>query len=364
MTEKNFINKQELESIYQKIQALDKKCQELEKANQRIIVTGSKSNPQPKPINISEEELINIYNYTPQILAEYAVTVSITADTYRKKTQGNIYLEYTNNGYYWVILREQNKEIFYHLVPNLDRTLKLYRLQNQLKSLFIIQGEIDSNNNNFTIEKLANVQILASGYSWQLMDKGIIKIGIFSPINKLLNELQKINTQSGKIPNNITNLLSLIKEDHQNLGILQDQQKKVEKYVFETINKFLELKNKLEESIKKLEVNFNIQKQEIQQVKYKEENSNQQINLIDKRNNDLQKSFDMLSVHIDKLVSIVQEEHKNLGIVQNQQQNLEKYIVETINKFLELKNKLDTNIAELEIKLNYQKEEIKQLKNK
>lgn len=92
MIDKILINKQELESIYQKIQAFDKKCQELEKANQRIIVTGSKSQPQPKSINISEKELINLYSYTPQILREYATPVSITADTYREKTLGNIYL--------------------------------------------------------------------------------------------------------------------------------------------------------------------------------------------------------------------------------------------------------------------------------
>jgi hypothetical protein len=311
----NSFNSQEVESIYHKFQQIDKKLQDLEKANQRIIVTGGKSQPQPKPINISEEELINIYNYTPQILGEYATPVSITADTYREKTVGNIYLESTINGYYWVILREENNEKFYYLVPNGDRNLKLYRLQNQLNSLFIIQGQVESNQNNLSIEKFANLQILPSGYSWQLLDKGIIKIAKPSSINKLLNELQKINTQSGEVPTNITNLLSLVHEDHQNLDILKHKQKNLEKYVFETINKFLELKNKLEESINKLKINLNEEKQEVRQLKQKEENYSQQINLMNKRIKDLKHSLNNLSVIIASLQQNRSQNQENINTV-------------------------------------------------
>ncbi|WP_144051482.1 hypothetical protein [Geminocystis herdmanii] len=353
-----------LKKVYQKIQALDKKCQELEKANQRIIVTGSKSQPQPKPINISEEELINVYNYTPQILAEYVITVSVTADTYRQKTAGKIYLESTNNGYYWVILREEGNEKFYHLVPNGNRQINLHRFQNKLKSLFVIQGKIESNNNNLIIEKLANLEILPSGYLWQLLDKGIIKIDKPSSINKLLNELQKINTQSGAVPNNITNLLSLVHEDHQNLVILIEQQKNSEKYIFDTINKFLQFKDKLEVTTNKLEIDFNNQKQEIKQLENKEGQNNQQINLIDKKMNELKESMQILLKNVSTLSSITQEDHNNLGTLTDKHKNLEKFTIETVNKFLELKDRLDTKIAELEIKLNYQKEEIRQLKNK
>ncbi|MGI0480961.1 hypothetical protein ACN4EE_09225 [Geminocystis sp. CENA526] len=353
-----------LKKVYQKIQALDKKCQELEKANQRIIVTGSKSQPQPKPINISEEELINVYNYTPQILAEYATPVSETADSYRRKSPDNIYVEYANNGYYWVILREENNERFYYLVPNGNRQINLHRFQNNLKSLFIIQGKIQSNNSNLTIEKLANLEILPSGYSWQLLDKGIIKIDKPSSMNKLLNELQKINTQSGEVPNNISNLLSLVHEDHQNLIIVTEGQKKLEIYIFDTINKFLKLKDKLEVNTNKLEVNVNHQQQEIKQLKNKEEQNNQQINLIDQKTNKLKESMQILLDNVSSLSSITQEYHQNLGNLTDKHKNLEKFTIETVSKLLELKDKLDTKIAELEIKLNYQKEEIRQLKNK
>lgn len=364
MTDKIFINQQELETIYQKIQALDKKCQELEKANQRIIISGGKSNPQPKRINLSEEELINIYNYAPNILAEYATPVSETADSYRRKSPENIYLEYTNNGYYWVILREENNERFYHLMPNLDRNLKLYRLQNKINSLFVIQGKIEPNNHNLTIEKLANLEILPSGYSWQLLEKGTIKIGKPSSMNKLLNELQKINTQSGEVPNNISNLLSLVHEDHQNLIMLTEGQKKLEKYIFDTINKFLQLKDKLEINTNKLEVNVNNQQQEIKQLENKEEQNNQQINLTDQKTNKLKEFIQILLEDVSSLSSTTQEYNQNLGTLTDKHKNLEKFVIETVNKLLELKDKLDTKIAELEIKLNYQKEEIRQLKNK
>ncbi|WP_017296353.1 hypothetical protein [Geminocystis herdmanii] len=173
----NPFNSQDLESIYYKFQQIDKKLQELEKANQRIIVTGSKSNPQPKPINISEEELINIYNYTPQILAEYASPVSITADTYRRKSQENIYLESTINGYYWVILTENAEDKFYWLVLNGNRKIDLHRFQNQIISLFNIIYEDDKKTNRNIIPaliKLSQLEILPSGTTWKLKEKGCI----------------------------------------------------------------------------------------------------------------------------------------------------------------------------------------------
>lgn len=169
--------------IYQKIQDIDKQLKELQKASQRIIISGGKSNPQPKPINIAEGDLINLYNYAPQILAEYATSVSITAETYRNKNQGKIYLEYTINGYYWVILREQNNKIFYHLLPNGNKQINLHRLQNQLELLFIIEGQKESNN-DFSLEKLGYLVIEPSGNLWQLTNKGIIKINTIVPIKK------------------------------------------------------------------------------------------------------------------------------------------------------------------------------------
>ncbi|WP_373481077.1 hypothetical protein [Geminocystis sp.] len=59
----NISNSEPLNQIYHKFQEVDKKLKELEKATQKVIVTGGKSHPQPKPINVTEEELINIYNY-------------------------------------------------------------------------------------------------------------------------------------------------------------------------------------------------------------------------------------------------------------------------------------------------------------
>jgi WD40 repeat protein len=174
------------------------------------MVTGSHVNKLPKALRLSEEKLINLYNYAPQILREYAVPVSVTAETYQKKTN-NIDLEYGINGYYWVILSEQNFSKNYYLFPNGDKKINFYRLENQIESLFTIKGNISAQDHNFTLEKSAQIEILPSGKIWQLITKGIIEIEEKSAAKELLLELAKITNLQGEIPATLQELLTLLK---------------------------------------------------------------------------------------------------------------------------------------------------------
>jgi hypothetical protein len=200
------INDQELLPIYQKIQQIDKKLKELEIANQRIIVTGGKSNPQPKPLPIDKDELINIYNYAPQILAEYATPVSVTAESYRKKTGKTIYLEHTINGYYWVILTQDEKEQNYWLLPNGNKNIRFYRLKEQIRLLFTLKGSKQFRTNILTMTKLSRLKIEPSGLLWQLVEKGCIE-NKRSEITNLKKTIQQ------DLEDNLTHFVNNLTED-------------------------------------------------------------------------------------------------------------------------------------------------------
>jgi len=201
----------ELEAIYSKFQEIDKQLNKLEKATQKVIITGGKSNPQPKPINVTPEELINLYNYTPQILSAYATPVSINAQTYRQKEPDQIELEYTISGYYWVILIESQEGKYYYLVPNGNLKINFSRLRNYLELLFLLQGNFLNNGNEFILTKLAKLEILPSGETWILKEKGEIFSKI-SPGDLLLKELEKFKDNEDKIPDNIEKLLTVLKD--------------------------------------------------------------------------------------------------------------------------------------------------------
>lgn len=201
----------ELEAIYSKFHDIDKQLNKLEKATQKVIITGGKYHPQPKPININEQELINLYNYTPQILSIYATPVSINAQTYRQKEPEQIALEYTISGYYWVILLENQEGKHYYLVPNGNLKINFSRLKNYLELLFLLQGDFVDNGNEFVLRKLGKLEILPSGETWILKQKGEIFSKI-SPSDLLLKELEKFKDNEDKIPDNLDKLLTILND--------------------------------------------------------------------------------------------------------------------------------------------------------
>lgn len=131
-------NNNNFEPIFNYIEILEKRINKLEK--KEVIITGALESKHPKPLNISLEKLIDLYNDVPQILAEYAVEASLTAESYRKETEGKFILEYTPNGNYWVILIDNKQEKNYYLLPNGNIKLRLYRLKT-INYLFKLQGE-------------------------------------------------------------------------------------------------------------------------------------------------------------------------------------------------------------------------------
>ncbi|WP_330202444.1 hypothetical protein [Cyanobacterium sp. Dongsha4] len=198
----------ELEEIYKKFHEINIKLQELEKKADRIIITGGKLDKQPKAINITLEELVNIYNYIPQILSEYATPVSLSIKTYREKTE-DIELDYQDNGYYWVILLENQGIKNYYLLPNGNKKINFIRLQNYINFLFTLHGNCLDIGNNFSLIKCADLEILPNGLSWILREKGEI-ISKITPSDLLLKELINFQGEDKKIPDGISKLLDVL----------------------------------------------------------------------------------------------------------------------------------------------------------
>ncbi|WP_324281551.1 hypothetical protein VKI21_06705 [Cyanobacterium aponinum UTEX 3222] len=229
----------ELEEIYKKFHEINIKLKKLEKKADRIIVTGGKLNKQPKQINITLEELINIYNYIPQILSEYATPVSLSAKTYREKIE-EIELDYQHNGYYWVILLENQGIKNYYLLPNGNIKVNFARLQNYINFVFILHGNFLDIGNNFSLIRCATIDILPNGLSWILKAKGEI-ISKISPSDLLLKELVKFQDKDKQIPDNISKLLDLLDSYYNETLKIKDRLYIESENIIELEEKFVQL---------------------------------------------------------------------------------------------------------------------------
>ena len=205
------LDAESLNSIYTKIQELDQKIKEIEN-NRNLIVTSANNKYQLNPLQITPEELIDIYNYAPILLKEYAIPVSVNRNIYNNYVSRKTYLQADITGYYWVIVIEEDHGKNYFLVPNGNKRLNLHRLQSQVNLLFTFKGEKPSLNSSFTLEKLGQMEILPSGNEWEFRQKGSIQIGKSSSGIKLLNELENITNENGEIPKSLEELLKLVEK--------------------------------------------------------------------------------------------------------------------------------------------------------
>ncbi|WP_017296360.1 hypothetical protein [Geminocystis herdmanii] len=207
-------NNSELEKIITYVQKLEKRLKQLE-SKEAIIVQGFLQNQQPKPLKISVDKLINLYNDIPHILTEYAIEVSLTSQSYRQKTlDRTIILEKVVKGNYWVILLENMEINNYYLLPNGNRKIKVYKLQT-INNLFNLKGLKNSNEEEFTLIKPCQLNILSSGKEWEMKEKGELLIGKKSPLQNLTLELEKLTKNEKEIPASLQQLLNILSKINQ-----------------------------------------------------------------------------------------------------------------------------------------------------
>lgn len=211
----------DLEKIFSYVENLEKRLQILE-SKEAVIITNALKAKQVKPLDLTVEKLIDIYNDVPQILTEYAVEVSLTAESYRKKTNKQIILEKVVNGNYWVILLEENLNKNYYLLPNAEKKLKIHRMDS-INYLFELQQNKNLTNDNFYLTQPALISIYPSGNEWLLEKKGLLSLTKNISVSKLESPLTSINPNSEKINSNMPELSNLLESQELQLQELQSE---------------------------------------------------------------------------------------------------------------------------------------------
>ncbi len=234
-------NNSELEKIFTYVQKLEKRISELE-SKEAIIINTNPLDNQIKPLNLSLDKLIDIYNDIPQLLIEYGKRVSLQAESYRSPDKNNLIVEQTTRGKYLVILIENNLNKKYYLIPNFSSKLKIHRLKS-LTLLFTIQGNRDKISPKLNLITPTELEILPSGKQWQVNKQGKLSVEEDSPLVKVMSELEKVIYEEKQTPESIEKLLNILQQINQRnsqlneqIKILDDRIKKLEPDYCQLIN--------------------------------------------------------------------------------------------------------------------------------
>ena len=139
--------------------------------NDSVMVTGAWKVPKIIPTNISELEIIKVYNDVPKVLFKNSIVTELTEESYREDNRDqSIILEFDQYGKYWLIVSDENN-VF--VLPAMDIKLHIYKLKSIAK-VFDFQGT-PSMENHCLLIKPAKVQSLPSGREWKLEQKGILE---------------------------------------------------------------------------------------------------------------------------------------------------------------------------------------------
>lgn len=129
----------------------------------------------PKPlqrVKLSSNQVVELYNNIPQILAPIAIKTHLTAKSYRNSNNG-IWLERSPQGKYWLIptySEKQQSQDF--LVPAGDIEINFAKLK-KLNILFDIA--LDHNKEyTFFLQEPGQLKLHSSGQVWHLEKKGIL----------------------------------------------------------------------------------------------------------------------------------------------------------------------------------------------
>ena len=149
-----------------------------------VIVTGNLQTEQITPLNISESELVQVYNEFPKVLFKNSIIAELTTKSYREYRQNEpVFLEEDENGKYWIILCNPDHIL---LVPNINIKSKIHKLKTVAK-LFDFHGETPLLDTHFILIKPAKVSSLPNGKEWKLEEKGILEFS--DPFSQIKFEL-------------------------------------------------------------------------------------------------------------------------------------------------------------------------------
>lgn len=192
---------QNLEPLIEKLNQLEDKINSLEKSRESenytaelknaVRVEGAVNLPQLCKLNLSTSKLVEIYNDVPEVLASSAIEVTLTPETYRGNTYGEIFVEKFRNGNYWAIAKDN---VNYWLVPKGNIKINTHK-QKTLKSLFTFEGNQLDQDFRFTLVKPATASVMPNGKSWKLQEGGILDFNNVPFSSQLETELVDIRQE-------------------------------------------------------------------------------------------------------------------------------------------------------------------------
>ncbi|ELS04103.1 WD40 repeat-containing protein [Xenococcus sp. PCC 7305] len=203
-------------------------------------VTGALEVKKNDKLNITETELINTYINSPQILENVAIRASLTAESYRQKTSGIIYLEPTDNGNYWIIATLDGD---YWLVPK-DNIFINTPVMKTLQLMFNCQEYQERKTKEFILNRPGKLSLLANGKEWKLEEMGELYFGHSqSKASFLESEIEQIKKEREKLELQIKEVQNYITKKNNSLGLKTSDVKIQE--LFEEVQ---EIKNRISKS--------------------------------------------------------------------------------------------------------------------
>ena len=146
-------------------------------------------------ISLSEDELIEAYNYAPRVLSRKAIKVSKIDLKGGRSSNSGVLLGEERNGNYWVMVTEKGD---YWLLPKVNFRINSFN-KDTVKSLFKFNGSLSEDAREFMLVELAKVSLTPGGDQWQLEERGVLDFGGNSQLFQLQSELEGVKEEREKL---------------------------------------------------------------------------------------------------------------------------------------------------------------------
>ena len=146
-------------------------------------------------ISLSEDELIEAYNYAPRVLSRKAIKVSKIDLKGGRSSNSGVLLGEERNGNYWVMVTEKG---CYWLLPKANFRINSFN-KDTVKSLFKFNGSLSEDAREFILVELAKVSLTPGGDQWQLEEQGMLDFGGNSQLSQLQSELERVKEEREKL---------------------------------------------------------------------------------------------------------------------------------------------------------------------
>ena len=145
-------------------------------------------------ISLSEDELIEAYNYAPRVLSRKAIKVSKIDLKGGRSSNSGVLLGEERNGNYWVMVTEKGD---YWLLPKVNFRINSFN-KDTVKSLFKFNGSLSEDVREFMLVELAKVSLTPGGDQWQLEERGVLDFG-GTQLSQLQSELEGVKEEREKL---------------------------------------------------------------------------------------------------------------------------------------------------------------------